>query len=307
MISPVAHIVVAVADMGPVEKLWCGHFGLELVARSYGPDQGLSRIWGLADDAIAGQLLLRTPGAQSGWLHFVQFRQPGRPVREGAKNTDLCPKNLDVNCVDIESRVAELGQDGFEFRSEVSDYSFDDISAREVQMPAHDDTNVVLIEVMDWPISLSSKNYGGVSSFVITVPDTGVEAEFFTALFGHEQLMHHRISGEAIEKVIGLPPGAALDMRVLGDPEDYYGRLELITYEGLRGENLFPLACPPALGALLCRFAVANADALLSVAAERGWQADDYGNAALLFGKARLVSLRSPAGFTLEAFQLLPD
>ncbi len=305
MISPVAHIVVGVADMAPVEALWCERFGLDAVARSSGPDHDLSRVWGLPEDAIAGQLLLRTPGASSGWLHFVQFSRPGRPVREGAGNTDLCPKNLDVNCIDIEARVAELQQGGFGFRSAVSDYSFDDISAREVQMPAHDDINVVLIEVFDWPIKLSPCNYGGVSSFVLTVSDTVAEAEFFSAVFSHQQLLHHRIGGEAIEKIVGLPPGASLDMRVLGDPDDYYGRLELINYEGLDGENLFPRARPPALGTLLARFEIADAPALLSLLAERQLAAEDHGRVELLVGPVRMVSLTSPAGFHVEAFQRL--
>lgn len=302
MISPVAHIVVGVADMTPVTVLWQDRFGLVEVANRWGPDKDLSRIWNLADDAVAEQLLLRTPHARGGWLHFVRFKQPHLPVRQGAATTDLCPKNLDVNCIDMPARYDELASDGYVFRSAINEYNIGDLAAREVQFDGHDCTNVVLIEVDGWPIKLSPQNFGAVSSFVVVVADPDAEAEFYRCLFGHQELMHHRIAGAAIEKTVGLPTGAALDMRLLGCPHEAYGRLELITYEGASGRNLFPMARPPALGALLCRLEVEDADVVLQRAAGQGYDAVDHGLVKTIFGYCRLVTITTPAGFTVEAF-----
>ncbi len=302
MISPIAHIVVGVADMGPVRKLWQHHFGLVEQASRRGPDPDLSRCWNLPDNAIAEQLLLRTPGARSGWLHFVRFNQPGAPVRRGAATTDRCPKNLDVNCTDMAERCKALAADGYVFRSAINEYDVGELSAREVQFSGHDHTNIVLIEVDNWPMKLSAQHYGGVSSLVVVVDDTAAEADFYRCLFGHEQLMHHRISGKAIEDTVGLPPGAALDMRLMGNPDEYYGRVELIAYEGARGADLFPLARPPALGTLGCRFAVDDPDAVMQQAELMGYVAIDHGVVNSLYGRSRLLRIQSPAGFTIEAF-----
>jgi len=303
MTASIAQLIVGVADMAPARSLWIDRFGLEVVTESSGADKELSRIWDLPDDAIAEQLLLRTPGAAHGWLHVVRFAEPLAPVRAGAQPIDLCPKNIDVNCIAIEDRCAELEASGHTFRSSVNDYSIGDVSAREVQMPAHDDVNVVLIEVEDWPIRLSARHYGAVTSFVVVVPDTAVEAEFYKAVFGHQQLMHHRISGEAIEKTVGLPPGAALDMRLLGEPDELYGRVELITYEGLSGGNLFPAARAPATGILGCRFEVSDMDVFCERARHCGCNVKRLGQVDLLVGAGEMSVLKSPAGLAIEVLQ----
>jgi len=208
-----------------------------------------------------------------------------------------------VNCTDMESRVATLREAGFDFRSAISDYTIDDIAAREVQMPAHDDTNVVLIEVRDWPLQLSPRHFGGVTSFVMTVPDTVAEARFYHDLFGMRLLMEHRITGAAIETVVGLPRGAALDMRLLGSPDNFFGRVELICYEGMSGANLYPRARPPATGALGCRIRVNSVARLLERAVAGGYAVRDRGVVGLLFGQARLAQLASPAGCLVEAYE----
>ena len=148
MIDAIAHVTVGVADLAPVRRLWIDRFGLEIVAARVGPDEGLATLWGISPERIAEQLLLRTPAAPTGWLHFVRFNDPDAPVRQGAAPTDLGPKNIDVNCHDMPARYAELQQAGYAFRSTVVEYEVADLRAREAQMPGHDDINVVLVEIL---------------------------------------------------------------------------------------------------------------------------------------------------------------
>lgn len=300
-----AHIVVGVADLAVVQALWIERFGLEVVARLDGPDAGLARVWQLEPDAIRAQLLVRTPGAGHGMLHFVCFNDPGRPVRENAAPTDLGPKNLDICCTEIAKRCEELAADGYTFRSEISEYEIAGLRAKEVQMPGHDDTNIVFIEIFGWPIKLSAKHYGAVTSFVVIVPDTLAEAAFYSSMFGLDELMHHRITGQAIEEVVGLPAGSALDMRVMGNKDELYGRIELITYEGIRGIDRFPLARPPALGSLSCCFKTRDLDAVLERARKENRSCVDHGYVDLVYGSGRLATLVSPAGFSVEVMQTL--
>lgn len=306
-ISPgaLAHLFIGVADMGPVRALWLDQFGLELVATRTGADAALARLWGLAPDAIVEQLLLRTPNTASGWLHFVEFAEPASPVRAGAEPVDLCPKNIDVNCSDIAARCAELAAAGATFRSPISAYTLDGLRAQEVQMPAHDGINVVLIEVEGWPLALSPRHYAAVTSFIATVADQGEEADFYATLFGFEQLMAHRITGAAIEQAVGLAPGAALEMQLLGSPEQLCGRVELITYAGTGTVacDLYPRARAPACGVLGARIEVADMPRLVGRAREAGVAVRDHGVLNLLFGRCHIVTVYSPAGLMLEVFQ----
>ena len=303
MISSIAHIIVGVADLQPVRELWCGRFGLEVVAERTGSDPALEKLWQLPDGGIAGQLLLRSPGQQTGWLHFVQFSCPGAPVRANAATTALCPKNIDINCTAMHERVAELSAAGFEFRSAISEYEIDGMTVREVQMPVHDDINVVLIEVPDWDMQMTGAGYAGVTSFVVTVSDTKTEGAFYASLFGHGQLLCHRITGPEIEAVVGLPPGAALNMRLCGDDDNLFGRIELVSYEGVTSDNLFPAARPPATGSLGARFQVADVGECCRRASTLGLQPTDHGVVELLTGPAHVVAMHTPAGFYVEVMQ----
>jgi len=300
-----SQVVVGVSDMSAVRELWLRRFGLQAVAGRSGADPELASFWRLQADAIADQLLVRTPGVTAGWLHFVQFAKPGAPVRAGAVPTDLCPKNLDVNCADMPARHAELAAAGCRFRSAISDYEIGALRAREVQMPAHDDVNVVLIEVHDSPLTLSARQFGAVTSFVTTVPDTAAEAQFYRSVLGLDELLQHRITGPAIEQVVGLPSRAALDMRLLGDARQPYGRVELIAYEGLAGRNLYPLAKPPAVGVLGCRFRVHDLPALRARALAAGCAVEEGGRVDFLFGRAEVCTLVSPAGLRIDLYALL--
>lgn len=302
MIAPVSHIVVGVADMAPVRQLWQTHFGLEVVASAQGADADLERLLGLPAGGVAEQLLLRTPGQAHGWLHFIRFSQPGSPLREGAATTALCPKNIDINCEDMPARVKQLEAAGYVFRSAISEYQIDGMTVREVQMSAHDAINVVLIEVPDWTMQLTAERFGGVTSFVVTVPDTEAEAAFYQRVFGHELLLHHRITGPEIEAVVGLPPGAALDMRLTGAADELLGRMELVSYEGIAGRNLFAAARAPATGSLAARFRVDDLDAFMAGANAGDMTVSD--DLTLLFGGCRLAQFQSPAGFSVEAYEL---
>ena len=303
MTDAIKHITIGVADLNAALKLWTGRFELDVIARQTGPDTGLGILWDIPADQIADQALVRTLGADVGWLHLVQFDRPDPPVRRDAAAIDLGPKSLDVFCRDMPARYAELESDGYRFRSPISEYEVGDLQAREAQMPAHDDTNVVLIEVFGWDVRLSDAGYGGVSSFVVIVPDTEVEAVFYSDLFDLDELMHHRIAGPAIEQAVGLPKGSALIMRLMGRETERFGRMELIQYEGLTGTDRFPLAKAPALGTLHCRFQVDSLEAFLERAGQAGAAVRHYGSIQTIFGPGRAAAAYSPAGLRVEVFE----
>ncbi len=305
MIDGIAHVTVGVADLQPVFDLWIDRLGLETVARREGPDRGLGTLWEISGDRIADQVLIRTAGAATGWLHFVQFSEPDAPVRGGAVATDLGPKSIDVNCEDMPARYDELKAAGYEFRSAISEYRVGDIHAREVQMPGHDETNIVLIEVLSggFDMNYSPAGYAAMTSFVVIVQSTRIESRFYADLFGLDEIMHHRITGPGIEEAVGLPEGTALDLRLMGREENLFGRVELIKYEGLEGENRFALAKPPALGTLHCAFSVESLDGFLARARQQGIKAVTHDGIETVFGTGPMCSVFSPAGLRIDVFE----
>jgi len=304
--SNIAWVSIGVADMETVRGLWIEQLGLQVIARRQGPDSELGRLWGLPAEQFVDQLLLATPGADSGRLHFVQFREPAEAVRRGAVPTDLGAKNLDVNCTGMPELVERLSAAGYSFRSAIGEYEIDGIQAREVQMPVHDDLNVVLIEVLSkgFEVAYSSRGFAALTSFVVIVPDVEREAAFYKNLFGMQEILQHKLSGKAIEMAAGLPPGTVLDLHLLGGPENLFGRMELIEYVGVKGDNRFTRARPPAAGILSCGFRVASLDKFASAAALLDMAVSGRTKIDALFGHGEMAHMSSPAGLKICLHQV---
>jgi catechol 2,3-dioxygenase-like lactoylglutathione lyase family enzyme len=295
----ISWVSVGVTDMAAVRALWVEQFGLEIIEQRSGPDPQLAALWGIAPEQITEQLLLGTPGAVTGRLHFVEFSDAQPPVRQGAAPTDLGPKNLDVNCTGMPVLADSLAKAGYSFRSAIAEYEFDGIQVREVQMPAHDQVNVVLIEVLSsgFEVQFTGKGFAALTSFVVIVPDVQAEKKFYSDVFGMDTILSHSLSGAEIEQAAGLPSGITLDLHLLGDPANMFGRMELIEYVGVAGRNLFPQAVPPATGILQCGFVVDEMDDFLARSATRDAGAQELSAASLIFTADRIVRLESPSGY----------
>jgi hypothetical protein len=302
----IAWVSVGVADMDDVRRLWVGDLGLEIIACRKGADAELAGLWGIAADQFVEQLLLGTPGANTGLLHFVEFRDPAEAVRKGAAPTDLGAKNLDINCTGMAQLVERLSQSGYTFRSAISEYEIDGIRAREVQMPIHDDINLVLIEVLSkgFEVGYSSKGYAALTSFVVIVPGVEHEVSFYKRLFGMTNILSHKLSGPAIEMAAGLPPGTVLDLHLLGEPDNLYGRMELIEYVGVECANCFERAVAPATGILSCGFMVESLDDLGRDAAGLNVTITREKKKDLIFGSGEVAKLVSLAGLRIWLQQI---
>ena len=303
-----AYALISVSDMDQALDLWASRFGMEVVVRRRGDDPGLSRLWGLAESDILDQALLVTPGRRQGGIHLVRFRQPGPAVREGAAPTDLVPKSVDIAVHDIQSRFAELEAAGFKFRSKIGRFETDGIVVHEVHMNGPEAVNIVFLEMEGRPEHVSAKGYGVAPQVIATTPDNLGEKAFFEQVLGLDETSYHRFAGAEVEHTIGLPPGGALDVRIFGDPDYDYGRLEIVQYEGVKSTDLYSRATPPARGFLSVTFFVKDIGDILRRAASlqqsRGAGAmrappRDHGVIETIFGQARLATLMSPAGLVV--------
>ena len=308
MISSIDTIVVGVKDIDVALKLWSSHFGLTVIAEKNGSDPALSKLWKIENDAINKQALLTTPGIDVGKIHFVEFNNPNPAVRKNVNSTDLGPKNLDVTCKDLPKKYDELTELGYKFRSEYVAYRVESIDAEvlEVQMPGHDDTNIIFVEQLEEEILLSDKGYGGITSLVTIVSNLDEETQFYKEIFSLKEALSEDLFGEHVEKMIGLPPGGGLRLNLLeGDEIDRYGRVELVNYIGVKEQNdLYKIAKPPALGTLHCVFKTENLSAIKNKLNNRSVEFEDFGKLDLIYGFGETISLNSPAGLRIDIQQV---
>ena len=304
----IAHLAVGVRDLAHALQLWVNTFGFEIIAQREGPDHELARLWALAPERIRAQALVGTPGFSVGRLHLVEFADPLPPVREGAQPTDLVPKNIDLVCDDIQLRYAQMTQAGHRFRAQPSRYTAEEygetLEIFESLLFAHDYVNVAVLQLVGRAFPFTPQGFAGFTSFVPVVPDAEAETLFYQEVLGVPLNFIHKLGGPEIERMIGLPPGGAVEMRMLGSTAPHAGRVEMAQYHGIEGYNRYPLAKPPALGTL---HAVMFAPALAEVR-QRAAAADapviEHGVVKTIFAQGEVITLHTPAGLRLDIHEV---
>jgi catechol 2,3-dioxygenase-like lactoylglutathione lyase family enzyme len=300
---PIHHVTVGVRDMAEALALWRDTFGFAVLARRAGADGDLGRLFGLAPERIVDQAILGTPALAGARLHLVQFQSPDPPVRLGARPTDRLPKNLDVEAHDLPRRHAELLAAGRRFRSAVVEYPFEGLTVREVQMPAHDETNVVLVEVVGQRHPFTAQGYAGLTSFVTVVGDPEAEEAFHREVLGLPLALKHVLRGAGIEKMVGLPAGAGLDVRIFGPKDSPFGRLEVVHYQGAPGEDRYARARPPALGTLHATVFTDSLAAWRARAEKAGRGVVQHGRLVTVFGEGEVATVHTPGGLRVDVMQ----
>jgi catechol 2,3-dioxygenase-like lactoylglutathione lyase family enzyme len=298
-----SHATVGVADIDSAIAFWVRLFGMEVRARRDGPDAQLALLWGLNAGDITRQALVRTPGARAGWLHFVEFARPDPPVRLNAQVGDLLPKNLDVYTDDMAARFEQLKAQDVPFRSDpITSPGPDGMVFKEVHMSGHDETNIVLLEVngKGYQTRYSPRGFAGIGPLVTIVRDIAAEEAFYKGVLGLETTLALKLGGPGMENMIGLPPGASLNLRVYGDPTEPLGRIEAIEYEKTQGANLYGRAKAPALGTLHVTYRVPELAPLREKLRRSGTETTDYGPLELLYGIGEVIAFQSPSGFRIE-------
>lgn len=302
-----SHVTVGVASLDQALGFWVENFGLMVRDRREGPDAGLAALWGIEPARISRQAIVATPTAAAdraavGAMHLVEFRDPLPAVRLGARPFDLLPKNLDLYTTDMPARYAELEAAGHQFRARWAEMAAGQHRFREVQMQAHDAINLVLIEAIGpgYATAMSPRGYAGVGPLVTIVPDIGIETVFWRDVLGMSTTLELELDGPVIERTVGLPAGAALRLRVFGDPAEALGRIEIIEYQQVHGENRYPQARPPATGILHANWQIPDLEPIRARLRDAKLPFAEHGTVGALYGSGPVLSFFSPAGFRVE-------
>ncbi|MEQ8515973.1 MAG: hypothetical protein RIC38_10250 [Chromatocurvus sp.] len=299
-----ACLCVGTADLEASLRLWRNTLGLQSAAPQGDTlsSRQLERLWLLPEGVITQCQMLETPGAPGGALLLVEFPPGTRSIRANAAVTDLCPKNIDVNVIDLPARARELQAAGYRLRSEPVEYAIGDLQVREVHVPVEEGVNLVLVEILGEPLVTTSRHYAAVTSVVTTTADTVAESAFFECL-GFSRLDYHRLVGETVERMVGLRPGGVLEMQLLGDATHRFGRAELVSYGVDCGSDLYPRAVPPALGLFRGAIRVDNVATLRAGCLNAGYAVSGLQDLSAGEESFLACSVQSPSGWMVD---LLP-
>ena len=286
-------VSVGVASVDSALELWVDTMGFEVVAERSGSDGELARLWEIDADLISRQVLLRSRDNEYGLLHLVQYAQQTPSVRSGAAVFDLVPKNLDVYTRNLPAIFDAMRADGYLFRNE----RYSEVTApdgtlfREIHLPSHDDINVVLLEVPGKALPFTDAGFAGLGPLIYIVPDADAEKRFLRDVLQFDKLNDNILDGPEIERMVGLPPGAGLDVSIWGRAAVSFGGLEPIEYQGVQGDNRYPRAVPGARGVLHVSYVIDDAQPLLARLTAHGVEFDDRGSGDTLIADGTPVAI----------------
>ena len=157
--------------------------------------------------------------------------------------------------------------------------------------------NLGMLEMIGLPFAFNERGYAGITNFVSVVEDIDAETNFYREVFGLALIGEHRLRGEQMEKLIGLPAGAVVAMNILGAKENPYGQMQLVAYQGASGANRYPSARPPACGQLHPVWLTEQLGAL-------GCDTSNRQTIHTLLGTAEAIRLQTPGGMMSDIFRL---
>ena len=295
-------VSIGTRDLEAALDFWVARLGFECVARVGGDDPGLRQHWGLPDQHVARQAMVRSPAAAHGGMHIVEWTAPAESVRGNAQVFDLCPKNLDIYVDDLPARMAQLVDQGVVFRNEhySEAVSPDGVHFREIHLAGHDDINIVLLQVIGSDTLIPPTGFSGVGPLVCVVREPTEEKRFYEQVVGLKLSHDNILAGPDIEQMIGLPAGCALEVSIWAEPGQPLGEVELVTYQGTDGADLYPRARPGARGGPHLNWQVDDIEALAAHLSAHGvGHSASTINGSLIQSRASLI-FHSPAGLRLE-------
>ena len=96
-----------------------------------------------------------------------------------------------------------------------------------------------------------------------------------------------------------------MDLRLLSEPDNIFGRVELIEYIGSAGKNLYPLSKPRALGMFQEIFFAENMDAFQEHLIKKNIKFDLRKEIKTIFSSGKVCILSTPAGKRIEVHERL--
>ena len=294
---------VGVADLDAALALWRDQFGFEVIHERQGSDPGLEKLWGLPAGAIARQALVSGTLRSHGRLILVEFTDALPPVREDAELYDSLPKNLDVYSNALSDHMRQMQEAGHVFRHPTpQQFEASGVTIEEAQLPAHDETNIVIMQRSDITEGFNRSDFAGLGLIVYAAEDVEREETFLADVLGVETLHAVELGGPELEAMTGLAPGTRWHIRIVGDPGSDFGQIEVIDYRGVEGKNRFERARPGATGLFEVTYESVDLDAVERRLQGAGHDVDRVDNAAFAGLCVDALRFRSPAGMPIMVF-----
>jgi catechol 2,3-dioxygenase-like lactoylglutathione lyase family enzyme len=273
--------------------------------------------WGLSDNVVINEVVLRVPGTEQGFLRLVQFVDiPQVRIRSSGRHFDTGGIfNINAWVKDMDGIFEELRDHGFSSFSDPTYYNLFGERFGGGVLRGHDDIVVNLLHRVNEanltvaPFSKMSQ----IDNATQIVSDYDESFDFFVNKMGwHVRWEASPTWPEDGANNMGLPNSLVQEGKVheraasfMLDEDADGGRIEIFGVDGIAGQDFSDRAHPPNLGILTYRVHVPDLEEYVNRIADNGVEPIRPLRTFEIapYGEVKTVVVRSPVGAWIELFE----
>lgn len=305
--------VVSVRALAPIRDFMIDIAGYE-VMETGGLDPAWLQAWGLPEEAGGEYALLRSPGKSVGWVRLVRFdRVEQTLIRPGAQAWDQGGLfSLMVRSEDAAGVADAAHARGWSVFNQPQVFEFGPLTIKNVVVRLPDGVNLAVYSRVSPPVEGWDDLAGFSYPFntMAMVHDIEAERRFFEDGLGfHPFWEGDYIDAGPVDTNFAMPNNLSAEIprrtAILQQRAGEDGRIELMHFVGLDGEDFSNRAAPPNLGILAVRIPVDHLDAALARLERLGvTPAAGPGRRSLSpYGVVSWAGVRSPSGIIVELYE----
>ena len=272
----------------------------------YGPDD-------LVGDQ-PGTALLMNPGSDRGWIRLVEFpKGMGERIRPSGRTWDIGGIfNVSLRVADVHKKAAQLRSRGWHGYSEPIRFSSGQFMDWEVLLRGPHDEVLALIQRVDPPL----KDWPNLRETSRAFSSTQIVSNFERTKMFYIDTLGWKIFSEnegprqtSGPNILGLPHNLTADLvrrvAIVSPDGTDDGSVEILSFEGARGEDFSARARAPHRGWLALRIPVDNARDYANQLLESGVRLVTAPKTFVLepYGEVELFAVATPDGARLEFFE----
>ena len=274
--------------------------------------------WGLAETASGEAMLLGPPGYESGLVRLVRFDDAGRkmPTRPGSRAWDTgCYFSLMVRMQNLQSIYDDAIRMGWWTETPIAYLEFGTSKLNIVVFRGPDGVQVQGYERLEPPLPPEIPEFermAGPFNVMQTVRDRDDTYDFYTQVLGFDTFYKGKPFTATVPTPtplgipINLTTSSAYRAGIVYPTAGEFGRMEMVEFMDLDGNDHADNCNAPNLGILAVRFPVTDAERASNALEEREWPlqqrlADVH---IAPYGNLRIFSVKTPDGANLQFFDV---
>lgn len=313
--SPWQEVVVSTYDIDEAARFFLEIAEYEMIWRGE-EDQSFLKYLGLEENATAQSMVLKAKDTEFGFIRLLEIKDTKQAlIRPGARPWDTgCYTSIMMRANNLEQIYDDAIRMGWSTETPITDLEFGPSKLKIVIFKGPQGLQIEAYERLSPPLPESFPKFDRLSlpfNIMQTVRNREASRKFFIDLLGFETFFFGNeptVAKEAAQMPLGIPINLTTTSRyqagILYPKKGEVGRVELVEFMDLEGEDYAANCNAPNFGILSIKFPVASAFDTIQELTKRGLSQKPEISKITLFpyGEMDIFSIKTPDGANVEFY-----